>query len=203
MKIGILGGTFDPIHIAHINMALEAYKQLELDKIWFMPSFKPPHKSNSITSYQDRLYMLRLALQEYSFFEVCELEAKRKENSYTKVSLSILKEEYPEYEFFFIMGADSFFELETWFEYKSIFSLASLIIINRNYNLEHKDLNFLKAKYETDYGAKIYIIEFDKVISSSKIRVDIANNNLDIGLLDSKVWEYIKNKKLYGYDDGR
>ena len=56
--------------------------------------------------------MLRLALQEYSFFEVCELEAKRKENSYTKVSLSILKEEYPEYEFFFIMGADSFFELE-------------------------------------------------------------------------------------------
>ena len=178
MKIGILGGTFDPIHIAHINMALEAYKQLELDKIWFMPSFKPPHKSNSITSYQDRLYMLRLALQEYSFFEVCELEAKRKENSYTKVSLSILKEEYPEYEFFFIMGADS-------------------------YNLEHKDLNFLKTKYETDYGAKIYIIEFNKVISSSKIRVDIANNNLDIGLLDSKVWEYIKNKKLYGYDDGR
>ena len=162
MKIGILGGTFDPIHIAHINMALEAYKQLELDKIWFMPSFKPPHKSNSITSYQDRLYMLRLALQKYSFFE-----------------------------------------LETWFEYKSIFSLASLIIINRNYNLEHKDLNFLKTKYETDYGAKIYIIEFNKVISSSKIRADIANNNLDIGLLDSKVWEYIKNKKLYGYDDGR
>lgn len=198
MKIGILGGTFDPVHLAHIDMAIKTYESLKLDEIWFMPSFNPPHKnSKGLSPYIDRKRMLELALKPYHFFRICTIEEEREEASYTSISLKLLKEKFTDNIFFFIMGADSFFNLETWYEFRDIFNLAEIVVLNRFYNSNHSDIKEVALKYKNLYNAKIHIIDFDKNISSSQIRKDIATSKLDKNLLDKNVCNYIEEHKLY------
>ena len=199
MKIGILGGTFDPVHKVHILSAKAAYEQLRLDKVWFMPSFIPPHKEGmSVSSYEDRLNMLKLATEDYPYFGICELEAGRNENSYTSVSLKILHDKYPNDEFFFIMGADSFYELEKWYEYEKIFSLASLAVIDREYSEEHNSMEYLKVYFERKYPAHIYFLKFSpQNVSSTVIRKEAEHKRYNEEVLDKKVIDYIKEKNLY------
>lgn len=199
MKIGIYGGTFDPVHKAHINLALAAYKQANLDKLYFMLNFKPPHKKDhKISSYNDRKNMLNLAISKYPFFSICEIERERKENSYTSVSLAILKQRYKMDDLYFVMGADSFLELNTWFEYKKIFSLVNLLIIDREYIDKEKNIFKLRQEYIEKYNANINILNFKKTnISSEQIRNSIRANKDCSNLLNENVLEYIRHNNLY------
>ncbi|WP_373731753.1 nicotinate-nucleotide adenylyltransferase [Bacteroides heparinolyticus] len=203
MKIGILGGTFDPVHKAHIEIALAAQRELSLDEVWFMPSYHPPHKANTkISSYEERLDMLELALLHYPQFKICELEAGRSEHSYTSVSLALVRKMYPTDEFYFIMGADSLFEIKTWYQYEKIFSLATLVVIDRAYEQEHEELRKLQKEYENLYQCKIFILNLPQInISSTEIRGNIKKNlfqnTKNNDMIDERVLEYIKEKQLY------
>ena len=113
-KIGIMGGTFDPIHNGHIMLGRQAYEEYDLDCIWYMPSRIPPHKKDhTITAAKDRLAMTAAAIAPYSYFKLSDFELRRTGgNTYTADTLRLLKEEYPDVEFFFIAGADSIMDFQ-------------------------------------------------------------------------------------------
>ena len=103
-KIGIMGGTFDPIHNAHLILGRQAWKEYSLDEVWFMPSHIPPHKTDhQITDTNDRCEMVKLAIAEYPYFRFSDFEISRTGNTYTAQTLQLLKEAYPEHTFYFIV----------------------------------------------------------------------------------------------------
>lgn len=134
-RIGIMGGTFDPVHNGHLLLGRQARSEYGLDEIWYMPSHIPPHKKDHrITDGKDRLAMLELALEGIPFFSVSDFEMKREGNTYTAQTLELLKEEYPEDKFYFIIGADSLFQLETWYHPEKVMELTSLLVSGREYD---------------------------------------------------------------------
>ena len=116
MKIGIMGGTFDPIHIGHLLLGEFAYENFSLDEIWFLPNGNPPHKSTdeSGVSLADRIEMVRLATEDIPYFRVNLYEASAQKHSYTFSTMKALRGLYPDHEFYFILGADSLFSIEQW-----------------------------------------------------------------------------------------
>ena len=124
-KVGIMGGTFNPIHVGHLMLAENAYACENLDEIWFIPSADPPHKKEeNVLNYEFRSQMTELAIRNIPYFVKYDFEAQRKAYSYTAETLRLLQQLYPDNEFYFIMGADSLFQIETWYEPASIFVLA-------------------------------------------------------------------------------
>ena len=116
MKIGLFGGTFDPIHMGHVDMIRQVCEHMPLDKVIFIPAYIPPHKNKTITPYHHRMAMVKLALQHDSMFEISDYESKTSKPSYTFHTLSYFKENYPNDEFFYIMGVDSFNNIESWYK---------------------------------------------------------------------------------------
>ena len=107
-RVGILGGTFDPVHNGHLLLGEQAYREYGLDEIWFMPSHVPPHKKDHhITDGAARIRMLELATESVPYFLVSDFEMGREGNTYTAQTLALLKEAYPDIEVYFIIGADS------------------------------------------------------------------------------------------------
>lgn len=131
MHIGILGGTFDPIHFGHIRPAVEVKAALGLDEIWLMPNHIPPHKRTTTTSTQDRLAMVKLVCDELDGFRVCDIEATRESPSYTVTTLTALHSIYPEHHFAFMMGMDSFVSLPSWYQWQRLLDLADIIVSHR------------------------------------------------------------------------
>ena len=133
MKLGILGGTFDPIHFGHLRLAEEVGEDLELEKIYLIPAASPPHKSKSpVTPFFDRLTMTRMAAEASPLFETLDLEGRRRGHSY---SIETLREFHrlfgSDLDLFFILGMDAFLEIETWKEYRNLFDYAHFVVINR------------------------------------------------------------------------
>ena len=114
-KIGILGGTFDPIHNGHLRLGREAYEQFGLDAVWFMPTGNPPHKKDhKITEGEMREHMVKLAIADTPYFLYSDFELRRRGNTYTAQTLSLLREEYREDTFYFIIGADSLYQAKIY-----------------------------------------------------------------------------------------
>ena len=131
MKIGILGGTFDPIHNTHSYMGNQVLKALDLDKLYFMPAFYPPHKNaEKITDETHRLNMIKLAIEDLENIDCLTLEIDSK-LSYTADTLTVLKNKYPNDEFYFIIGGDSISSFENWYHPEIIFEKASIVVIRR------------------------------------------------------------------------
>ena len=125
-KIGVFGGTFDPIHIGHIYIAYEAYKILELDEVIFMPAGNPPHKKwKDITDEIIRYEMVKKAIEPYSFFSINNYEIEKKGLSFTYETLRYLHESFKEVELYFITGADCLINLNSW---KNINEILNLVI---------------------------------------------------------------------------
>ena len=145
MKTGILGGTFDPIHTGHLNIAKKIIADLSLDRIIFIPNGNPPHKERIMASQNERLNMVKYAVSGCDKFEVDSMEMFKIGNLYTYKTLERLKEKYPQDKLYFICGADNITEISRWKNPQRIFELSALIFINRpGYKIDENALNSLK-----------------------------------------------------------
>ena len=133
MKIGIMGGTFNPIHNAHLMMAQAAYEQYKLDEIWFMPSAKPPHKNqDEIAEKEHRKRMVQFAIDKIPYFKISNIEYKRAGKTYTYDTLVELKKEREDAHFYFIMGGDSLAQFEQWYHPEKIVKLCTILAASRD-----------------------------------------------------------------------
>lgn len=186
MRIGILGGTFDPIHFGHINLAKECKKRLRLHRIILVPAKISPHKKKAYAASIDRLIMARLAIKGYKGFAVSDIEVRRRGSSYTVKTLKYLRKIYKNDKLYFITGADSVKELKNWKDIKNILQLCNFIVAARP--------GFTIKKIPQ--GVTILKInELD--ISSQDIRVLIRAGRPVAKFLPQLVWEYIAKNKLY------
>lgn len=197
-RIGILGGTFNPIHNGHIQMAKYSHDAAKLDKVILMPTFVPPHKeSANLVSCEHRFNMCRLASAELPYAEVSDFEIKLEGKSYTYRTLELLKSQNKNDEFFFIVGADMFLSMQNWKNPEIIFELATVIAIPR----DKDSVSQLSNHYENvlkKMGAKAIVLK-DSVltVSSTYIRDNIDNQSALQSLIDSRVYNYIKENNLY------
>ena len=183
--IGILGGSFNPIHYGHIQMAQAAMKCLSLDRFFFLPAGDPPHKSTELAPKEHRLHMLTLALQNQ--YEICSLEMEREGKSYTVDTLEALHEQYADAEFFLIIGADTLQELPTWRHAQRVYSLCTFAVVARDqYGLSVPE------------GVRAVFIE-QKVaqISATEIRERVSKGLSLFGWTPKPVREYIGEHRLY------
>ncbi len=138
MRIGILGGTFDPPHIGHLVIGDQARAQLGLDRVWFTPVGQPPHKSNTSLA-EDRVAMTRLAIDDYEAFEVCLVDVERPPPPYTVHLVEELRRRWPEHEFWFIIGADALIDMPRWQQPRRILELAQIAVAHRPRYRPHLD----------------------------------------------------------------
>ena len=205
-KIGIFGGTFNPIHLGHIAMAKEAYLQLKLEKVLFMPAKNPPHKTGQeITDEAARCEMCRLAIQDYRYFEYSDFEIKREGLSYSAVPLTLLQEiftaEYGKnnFEIYFIIGADSFYDIEKWYKPEIVLAKCNLAVAPRSdERQEKKSLEAHRDYLCRKYNAQIFLLDAPLVnISSSAIRQSFKDKAPLKEFLNEEVYKYIAEAKLY------
>lgn len=197
-KIGIIGGTFNPIHNGHILLAVYCKEKLNLDKVIFIPTYTPPHKSDKdLASEVHRLNMCNIAVQNYVDFSVSDIEIKRKGKSYTYETLTSLKKIYPNDTLYFITGADMFLTLDKWKKPEIIFEKAVIAAVPRN-SSDSEMLNRHYQNYLKPLGAKACILYKPVLsVSSTFIRENIENYNLIKSLIDRNVYEYIVKNNLY------
>ena len=131
MRIGVMGGTFDPIHIGHLLLAEFAYEDFKLDEIWFLPNGNPPHKKTdeSKKALAHRIKMIELAISDMPHFKIDLSEAETDVHSYTYSTMQKFNRMYPECEFYFILGADSLFAIEEWRYFKEIFPTCTILAL--------------------------------------------------------------------------
>lgn len=194
MKIGILGGSFDPIHNGHLNMALKSYEQYDLDEVWLIPNGNAPHKdSDKMADGSHRMAMCALVAAEYPFLKTCDIELASEEYSYTYITVTKLKEMYPEHEFYFIMGADSLDYFEKWRKPEVIASVCKILVINRD-EFSEEDMTAKIRKINDIFPADIQIVHCPKVdVSSTELR-----QSLDKKDVLPAVYRYICDHDLYG-----
>lgn len=200
-KIGIVGGTFDPIHDAHLRLGYEAMEKIGLDKIVFMPTGNPYFKSGkrNITDAGHRSAMVKLAIQREDRFVFSDMEIRRHGETYTAETLRELSAAWPNVDFHFIMGADSLRDIDRWYKPEVIFGNAVVVVANRNHQVNDKrlesDMKFLYEKY----AARIIPLEFESMdISSSDIRAQIQSGEWDNIPVPEQVLSYIRVHGLYG-----
>lgn len=201
-KMGLFGGAFDPIHAGHIQMALRMAERLELDGVVLMPSFVPPHKiRESMASGEHRLSMCRLAVQNYPQLQVSDLELRRKGASFTVDTLSALREQYSDTQWYLITGADMFTTLQTWHRFEEIFRMAVLCTVARQ-GTDTAHLREYAATMEAQ-GASCYVDDQPVLeVSSTEIRQRVlAGQGLD-GLVPPAVEAYIDRHGLYREGQG-
>jgi nicotinate-nucleotide adenylyltransferase len=212
MKIGIIGGTFNPIHLAHLRIAEEVRESFALDRVLFIPSASPPHKPLAgELSFRHRYKMAELAVCDNPLFAVSDLEGKRGGKSYSIDTLLALRGDCPADEFFFIIGSDSFCEIGLWREYAAIFTLCNIVAVERPGSIVTDPLKALPVDIAGEfcyYGAEkrlahrsgysVYYLEGIPLdISSSAIR-ELARFGRSIRyLVPEAVAHYIKEHRLY------
>lgn len=200
-KIGIMGGTFDPVHNGHLMLADTAYRQFDLDQVWFLPNGNPPHKKeeNIGTDARHRSRMVALAIQGRDYCRLEEYEVRRREVSCSYQTLEHFREQYPEDEFYFIIGADSLFAIETWVHPERIFPACVILAACRD---DHDSLEEMKAQIEhlkkVYPKARIQLLRSPLIpVSSSEIRRKIQAGLSIAEEVPEEVEAYIKEEELY------
>jgi len=197
MKIGVFGGTFNPIHISHIRLAQEYQRKLALDRMVLVPAYTPPHKAAvDLASAEDRLAMCRLATKDLPEFYVTEYEIKQQGKSYTYRTLMHIQEKYPGAELFLIMGGDMFMTVQDWRRASDLYKMATLCAAQREKG-ELTLLDMHKEVLETK-GARCMLIDIEaKPMSSTIVREKVRRGEDVLEYLNPDVWLYILERKLY------
>lgn len=211
MRIGILGGTFNPIHFGHLHIAEEVLKSCALDQVWFLPTSRPPHKALAAeVPFAERLAMVEAAVADCPQFIASDLEGRRGGTSYSVETLEELRSECPGDEFFFIMGLDSFAEIATWKDYSRLFELAHLVVTARPgfsgslqqllpvaiadrfcYDAESKNLTHAAG------FSVVSVPHTCRDVSSTEIRRRLQVGADVAGLVPATVIAYIEQHRLY------
>jgi nicotinate-nucleotide adenylyltransferase len=215
-RLGVYGGTFDPIHIGHIEIARLVVRQFALDELLIIPAYRPPHKTHDeISEARHRYTMAALAFKDETRIQVSKMEIEAPERPYTIQTMERLRGEYGEAtRLFFVMGADSFAEITSWREYRRLLTITNLIVITRPGNqlsLTHLDEE-LRAKVidlrgpadpgtnrvQTTDNCLIYLTDVvNRAVSSTEIRRRVRHQESLAGLTTPEVIDYIEKHKLY------
>jgi nicotinate-nucleotide adenylyltransferase len=213
-RIGLFGGTFNPIHRGHLKAAEIVQKRLLLDKILFIPSYIPPHKgSGEIASPAHRFKMVELALESYPKFLPSSIEIDAKGKSYSIITLNKIKKLYAEALIFFILGIDAFLEIDTWKEYEKVLNQCFFVVISRPGYEFKKAKELLDRKHqkkiielsetgrvenELPSSARIFFLPINALdIASTTIRKKIRKGDSIKNLVSGTVEAYIREKKIY------
>lgn len=210
--IGVLGGTFNPIHLGHISIAQQVARALDFNQVRFIPAAQPPHKPAPKVSAQQRAEMVQLAIQDYPNFVLDTTELTRTGPSYTVDTLKLLHLAYPKSRFCLILGWDAFSKINTWHEWESLFSLAHIALVQRPQQQQNSLTMEIKNEFEKrlrqlseaktfmhtqNAGLICEVPTFPLTISSTEIRQQLAQEQTPQGLLPSAVIDYIRKNQLY------
>lgn len=197
-KIGIIGGTFNPIHLAHIYIAYEAKCQLNLDKVIFMPAGSPPHKKNEdILEAPLRYKMVLEAIKKYEDFEISNYEIEKEGFSYTYETLENFKSK--DNILYFITGADCLINIEKWKNPDRIFKASKLVVFNRP-GYDKESLKLQKNEIEKKYNTSINFLDImDLEISSTMIRDRIKDGKKIDFFIPKEVLDFIRKNNIYNY----
>jgi nicotinate-nucleotide adenylyltransferase len=199
MRVGILGGTFDPVHNGHLLLAEQCREQCRLDQVWFMPAGVPPHKiSRTHAPPRARAEMLELAVAGHEAFVVDRREINRTTACFTVDTLREIQTESPMTAIFFLMGADSLHDFPTWREPRSIVEIARVGVVNRHADLTPAVLEPLRHLLGSDLTDRIQLVTIPMIdISSSDIRARIREGRSIRYMTPRAVECYIAKNQLY------
>ena len=198
LKIGIFGGSFDPVHYGHLILAEQMKEAARLDRLIFIPTRVNPFKQGiQASSGKHRLEMLRLAVQDSSGFEVSDIEVRNPEVSYTANTMASLQQQYPDAMLYFILGSDAFMKLDTWYKGEELLrNYHFLVGLRKGYDADSAYVK--QAEMEQKYGADIQIFDIPELeISSSDIRLRFQAGKSLRYLMPDSVLGYIEKEKLY------
>lgn len=199
LKIGIMGGTFNPIHNAHLILAQEVLSKLKLDKVIFIPSGNPPHKNSSeIAEKEHRYNMTKLAIEGNDSFEVSKIEIDRSGMSYTYDTINELLNQYNnQVQLFFIIGADAIYDIESWYCFEKVLRKCNFVVATRP-GMDSEKLKIKIKKLIEQYNGKIQLLQLTEIsISSTEIREKVKKHGKLETLLPEKVETYIYENNLY------
>jgi nicotinate-nucleotide adenylyltransferase len=216
MRIGLFGGTFNPIHLGHLRAAEIVQKRFLLDKVLFIPSYTPPHKNSvEIAPPFARLEMVKIACSSYPQFLPSSVEIEAKGKSYSILTVNKIEKMFPEAWIFFILGVDSFLEIETWREYEELLQLCFFIVVSRpGYRLEEaKEITgkYRERMYEIPESGEsseiresllssfqIFLLPISALdIASTEIRNRAKKGSSLKRMVPDAVEAYIKENRLY------
>ncbi len=204
LKLGLLGGTFDPVHIGHLILAREAQEALDLNRVLFLPALIPPHKDpGGVSEVEHRVEMLRLALENEPDFEPDLREINRGGKSYTLDTLKAVRRDHGiDTEVYFLIGADSLPELRTWHRAQELFSLAHFVTAVRP-GFPPERLDELRDAFPDEIleDLRNHCIETTPIgVSSTQIRHNVFNDKSIRHMVPDVVWRYISDHGLYRCD---
>ena len=218
MRIGIFGGTFDPIHKGHLYIARETRRRMKLDRVVFVPSGSPPLKSEKLVqSPQDRLAMVRLAIADDPYFDLSSQEVNRSGKSYTIETVATFKQRYPDAEIFYILGIDAFLEIDSWKDGDRLLGMCHFVVVSRHgFSFQQMerlikpvriDPAFLaaldqgrlkKKQVPLKPGKSLFLLKLPPCpISSTQVRERLRARQDMKNLLPDAVKSYILKNRLY------
>jgi nicotinate-nucleotide adenylyltransferase len=212
MNIGLMGGTFNPVHLAHLRIAEEARESFGLDRVLFIPAGDPPHKPLAgDVAFVQRCEMVSLAIAGNPVFELSDIEGQRPGKSYSIDTLNYFRARNPEDRLFFIIGSDSFFEIGLWHRFAEIFRICNLIVVERPGRPVSDPLSALPVAIREEFsytsesrrlqhesGQLVHFLKGCPLdISSTEIRASVAGRRSITYLVPSDVEAYITTKRIY------
>lgn len=196
MRLGLFGGTFDPIHLGHLILAEQCRESCRLDRVWFVVTGAPPHKRGERTGVADRLEMVRIAIAGHPAFSVSDIEASRPGPHYSVETLEAVRRDHPGDELFFLVGADSLADFPTWREPARIAQIATIVVVNR------PDIDRARPAGLPDFGPGSHPLVAVTIppigIASSDLRCRLAEGRSIRYMVPRGVEAYIEANKLYG-----
>ncbi|WP_240666711.1 nicotinate-nucleotide adenylyltransferase [Longirhabdus pacifica] len=188
-----MGGTFDPPHLGHLIAAQSAWEQMELDEVWFLPTYHPPHKNHQVVATANqRLQMVKCCTVDHPAFRVCDVELKTRETSYTIKTMEQLQAQYPAYEFYFIIGADMIMYLPQWFEIEKLINMVTFVGVKRSSTVIDWDA------LPPEIAKKVTMVSMPSIdISSTAIRERLKRGQSIQYYVHAGVNEYVKGNHIY------
>lgn len=198
MRIGIFGGTFDPVHMGHLILAEQCRAQAGLDEVWFVPSATPPHKAHAVTRFEQRCDMLELAIAGHNVFRLNRIESELPAPSFTARTLEQLHARHPGNEFSLLLGSDCLPDLPGWYEPRGVLERADLVVVPRPGVMLWTAARLARALGSEEAAVRMRFVACPMIeIASRELRRAIADGLSIRYLVPRAVEEYVRERKLY------